>query len=163
MTGYDQSAKTDYGKERITLVPTGIIHAIAKVRMFAVDRKYKDINNWKNVEPVRYRDALCRHLLAYLEDPDGTDQESGLPILYHIATNAAFLIELENNGGKDGGVKYPMTCSRCPVKDLNAYWCSWHDRECRYYREENDEKGNTPVRLRDEVCRVDSEEHRILS
>lgn len=151
--GYDQSAKTDNGKEQLTLVPTKIIHAIAKVRMFGC-KKYKDPENWKRVESIRYRDAAYRHWLAYLENPRGVDPESGLPILWHVATNIAFLIEMEGD---------PMTCEKCPVRNVNAYWCSWHDRECRYYEEENNEKGNTPVRLRDEVCRVDSEEHRILS
>lgn len=151
--GYDQTAKTDEGKEDLTLVPTKIIHAIAKVRAFGC-KKYKDPDNWKRVESIRYRRALLRHIMAYVEDPRGVDAESGLPHLYHAATNIAFLLELEGD---------PMTCERCPVKNANAYWCSWHDRICNYYEEENDEKGNTPVRLGDEVCRVDSEEHRVLS
>lgn len=151
---YDQAYKTDFGKEQMSLVPTKIVHAIAKVRTWAVSRKYKDPDSWKKVETVRYRDAMLRHIYAYLEDPRGVDAESGLPHLYHAATNIAFLLELEGD---------PMTCERCPVKNANAYWCSWHDRICTYYEEENDEKGNTPVWLRDEVCRVDSEEHRVLS
>jgi hypothetical protein len=32
--------------------------------------------------------------LAYLDDPEGLD-ESGLPHLWHLATNIAFLIALE--------------------------------------------------------------------
>lgn len=36
-----------------------------------------------------------RHWLAYLDDPAGTDAESGLPHLWHLACNAAFLIEME--------------------------------------------------------------------
>lgn len=92
----DQTAKADAGKPRLTLVPRKIIWAIAAVREFAVQTKYKDPDNWKRVEPERYRDALFRHLLAYLDDPSGKDPESGLPILWHVATNAAFLIELES-------------------------------------------------------------------
>lgn len=42
-----------------------------------------------------YRDALFRHLLANLDDPAGVDTESRLPHLWHLACNAAFLIELE--------------------------------------------------------------------
>ena len=52
-------------------------------------------DNWKQVEPEWYRDALFRHLLAYLDDPEGVDAESGLPHLWHLACNAAFLIEME--------------------------------------------------------------------
>ena len=147
--GYDQSAKTDEGKEDLTLVPTKIIHAIAKVRAFG-SKKYRDPDNWKRVESIRYRRALLRHIMAYIEDPRGVDYESGLPHLYHAATNIAFLLELEGD---------PMTCERCPVKDKNCYWCSWHNRICNYYEEGND--GTATLRLERE--RVDSEERRILS
>ena len=92
----DQTIKADAGKLRLTLVPTGIIRAIARIRMYG-NQKYPEggPDNWKAVEPERYRDALFRHLLAYLDDPDGVDPESGLPHLWHLACNAAFLIELE--------------------------------------------------------------------
>ena len=98
----DQTAKADAGKLRLTLVPRGIIRAIAKVRMFAVNGKYKDPDNWKTVEVERFRDAAFRHFLAYLDNPQGLDEESGLPHIWHLATNIAFLIELENlDEGKD--------------------------------------------------------------
>ena len=92
---YDQSLKTDDGKLRLTLVPREIIKAIAEVRMYGI-RKYPDggADNWKRVEPQRYRDAAFRHFLAYLDDPEGLD-ESGLPHLWHCACNLAFLIALE--------------------------------------------------------------------
>lgn len=91
---YDQNAKTDLGKERPTLVPTGIIHAIAAVRAFGV-KKYKDPNNWLKVEKERYVDAAYRHWLAYVEKNDSIDYESGLPHLWHCACNLDFLITLE--------------------------------------------------------------------
>ena len=90
----DQSAKADAGKERITLVPTEVIRAIARVREYG-NNKYRDPENWRTVEPERYRDALLRHLLAYIDDQAGVDAESGLPHLWHAACNIAFLIELE--------------------------------------------------------------------
>jgi len=34
------------------------------------------------------------HIWAYLRDPDGVDEESGLPHLEHVACNVAFLLEL---------------------------------------------------------------------
>lgn len=92
-TSPNQEAKADAGKPRLTLVPRKIIWAIAAVREFGV-KKYIEPDNWKRVEPERYRDALFRHLLAYLDDPDGKDPESGLPILWHVATNVAFLVEM---------------------------------------------------------------------
>lgn len=90
----DQTAKADAGKPRLTLVPRRIITAIARVRMYG-NEKYHDPENWRQVEPERYRDALFRHLLAYLDDPHGVDAESGLPHLWHLACNAAFLCEME--------------------------------------------------------------------
>ena len=89
----NQDAKADYGKEQLTLVPHRIIHDIAAVRMFGV-KKYKDPENWKRVEIERYRDAAFRHWLAYLDDPNGVDAESGLPHLWHLACNIAFLCEM---------------------------------------------------------------------
>lgn len=94
VTEYNQSAKADKGKLRITLVPRQIIRDIAAVRGFGTE-KYKDPDNWKRVEKERYRDAVCRHLLAYLDDPKSVDEESGLPHLAHLATNVAFLCEME--------------------------------------------------------------------
>ena len=93
----DQTAKADAGKLQLTLVPRGIIRAIAHVRMFGT-AKYQDPNNWKKVEPQRYKDAAFRHFLAFLDNPFSKDEESGLPHLWHLACNIAFLIELCGNG-----------------------------------------------------------------
>ena len=92
----DQRAKADAGKPQLTLVPRKIIWAIAKVRMYG-NKKYGDPENWRQVEPQRYRDAMMRHMLQYLDDPDGVDEESGLPHLWHLATNCAFLCEMEQD------------------------------------------------------------------
>ena len=90
----NQEAKRDEGKLQLTLVPRQIIKEIARVRMYG-NRKYKDPENWKQVEPERYRDAAFRHFLAYLDDPDGLDEESGLPHLSHLCCNLAFLCEFD--------------------------------------------------------------------
>ena len=90
----DQQAKADAGKLRLTLVPRGIIRAIAHCREYGC-KKYKDPDNWKKVEKERYRDAAYRHFMAYLDDPKGADYESGLKHLWHLACNIAFLIEME--------------------------------------------------------------------
>lgn len=97
----DQSIKADAGKEKLTLVPRQIIKDIARVREFGSE-KYKDPESWKRVEIGRYRDAAFRHWLRYLDDPHGMDDESGLPHLWHVACNIAFLCELEDfdNVGK---------------------------------------------------------------
>ena len=92
----NQTAKADAGKPQLTLVPRRIIWAIARVREYGC-KKYPEggVDNWKQVEKERYRDAMMRHILQYLDDPDGVDEESGLPHLWHLATNCAFLCEME--------------------------------------------------------------------
>ena len=86
-------AKADKGKIRPTLVPTSLIWAVAHIREFGC-MKYKDPENWREVEPQRHKDALYRHLLAYLGG-EFCDKESGMPHLWHMACNIAFLIELD--------------------------------------------------------------------
>ena len=93
----DQKAKADACKLRLTLVPRQIIKDIAEVRMYGVE-KYPDggVDNWKQVEVERYRDAAFRHFLAYLDNPDGVDAESGIKHRKHLECNLAFLAELED-------------------------------------------------------------------
>lgn len=86
------AAKYDKGKLQITLMPTEIIRAITEVRMFGA-KKYKPAN-WINVSKRRYKDALLRHILEYIDNEDAVDSESGLPALWHAACNIAFLIDM---------------------------------------------------------------------
>lgn len=93
----NQTAKADAGKLQISLVPTQIIKDIAEVRMYG-NAKYPEggPDNWRQVEAIRYRDALLRHLLEYIKNPDSIDEESGLYHLQHAACNLAFLCELDH-------------------------------------------------------------------
>ena len=93
----NQEIKADKDKPRISLVPPGIVWAIARVREYGAN-KYGDKEAWRQVAPERYLDALYRHVLLCMEDPFGKDGESGLPHLWHIACNAAFLIALKWGG-----------------------------------------------------------------
>lgn len=95
-----QEAKADSGKPKLTLVPRKMLFDIAEVREYGT-KKYGDSENWKQVEPERYRDAAFRHFMAYLDDPQGVDEESGLPHLAHLACNIAFLCEMERKRGDD--------------------------------------------------------------
>lgn len=139
----DQSAKADAGKAMLTLVPRKIIWAIARIRMFGC-KKYSDPDNWKRVEIERYRDAMYRHWLAYLDNPHGVDHESGLPILWHCACNLAFLIELEDEAiGKIDAEKVEAKslygeCDGCKYEDLEDSPCTECGREFpdRYERSE---------------------------
>ena len=91
--------KADAGKAQLTLVPRAIIWAIAKVRMYGVNVKYPETgrDGWKTIGKQRIRDAMYRHMLRYLDDPHGVDEESGLPHLWHLACNIAFLCEMEKD------------------------------------------------------------------
>ena len=89
----DITIKADSGKPILSLVPTEIIYEIEKVRSFGVE-KYKDPNNWKNVEIERYHQALLRHTMAVWNNLYARDVESGLLHLSHIACNVAFMLEL---------------------------------------------------------------------
>lgn len=91
--------KADAGKAQLSLVPRRIIWDIAKVRMYGVNIKYPETgrDGWRNIDKERLQDAMFRHMLRYLDDPDGVDDESGLPHLWHVAVNVAFLCELEGN------------------------------------------------------------------
>lgn len=95
----NQAIKADNGKPQLTLVPRQILFDIAYIRMYG-NKKYPEggKDNWKQVEIERYRDAMMRHMMAYLDDPTGVDEESGYPHLWHLACNIAFLCEME--GGK---------------------------------------------------------------
>ena len=96
----DQTAKADAGKIRPTLVPTEAIEDIAIVRGYG-NRKYGSSDNWKTVEVERYRDALFRHLLAYIKDPKSKDEESGLYHYQHLICNAAFICALERKTNEE--------------------------------------------------------------
>lgn len=87
------TAKADVGKPRPSLVPVSLIRAVTAVREYGT-AKYGDPENWKTVEYERYVDAAYRHWLAYL-DGEPKDKESGLPHLWHMACNLAFLIEID--------------------------------------------------------------------
>lgn len=85
-----KGAKDDQGKLRLSEVPPEIIEAIAHVRDYG-HQKYGDAENWKAISPDRWHEALLRHVVAMWADPWHIDPESGLPSLWHVATNAAFL------------------------------------------------------------------------
>lgn len=105
--GQDQKVKADEGKPKLTLVPLQIIYDIASVREYG-NAKYPEggIDNWKQVEPQRYKDAAFRHFLAYIQDPTGVDEESGLPHRWHLECNLAFLAELEKEVKDDKQKKH---------------------------------------------------------
>jgi hypothetical protein len=89
----DYPGKKATGKPRLSLVPPEIIEAVGRVRTYGTE-KYGSPDNWLHVDPELFKDALMRHVCAYLRDPESIDEESGLPHLEHIACNVAFLLAL---------------------------------------------------------------------
>ena len=117
----NQKAKSDAGKPKLSLVPRRIIYDIARIREYG-NNKYPEggKDNWKNVEPERYRDAAFRHFLAYLDDPYGVDSESGLPHLWHLACNVAFLCELEDPKMEtEKTIRYPSRGLRAKIHPID--------------------------------------------
>lgn len=92
-----QEVKADLGKPRLFLVPPAIIEAVGRVRTYGITKYQGSPDNWKKVQPERYRDALMRHICEWMRDPHGVDAESGLPHLEHVACNIAFLLEIERD------------------------------------------------------------------
>ena len=85
-----KGAKYDDGKPRPSLVPVEAIEAIMQVREFG-KAKYADAEDWRKVPREKWLDALLRHVLHIWDNPLALDDESGLPALWHVITNAAFL------------------------------------------------------------------------
>lgn len=91
--GNNQEIKADAGKRRLSLVPTQIIIDVAEVREFGI-KKYGEKESWKQVELERYKDALYRHMLDFMNDSKSKAADSGIEHYKHMACNMAFICEL---------------------------------------------------------------------
>lgn len=85
-----KGAKYDEGKPRPSLVPVEGIEAIMQTRMYGL-QKYGAAEDWRKVPREKWLDALLRHVLHIWDNPLAIDDESSLPALWHVITNAAFL------------------------------------------------------------------------
>lgn len=90
-------AKNDDGKLPLSTVPPAAIRAIAEIRRYG-NQKYADPQNWRRVDPKKFHEAMLRHCLACWEDPGAVDPESGLPHLWHLMCNGAFLCAFLEGG-----------------------------------------------------------------
>lgn len=89
----DQTAKSDAGKPRLSLVPPQIMYQIAAVREYGTAKYGDDPENWKYVELDRLWDACLRHITAAWENYTARDPDSGLMHISHAACNLAFLLQ----------------------------------------------------------------------
>lgn len=111
-------AKQDRGKAKLSLVPRQIIWDVAAIREYGNNKyPYRGPDNWRLVEPERYRDAAYRHFLRYLDDPNGVDDESGLPHLWHLACNIAFLCEMEKENFQEKDKRKAVIESHWPERE----------------------------------------------
>jgi len=90
-----QEHKADAKKPLPSLLPWLALIPVIRILEFGA-KKYA-AHSWKNVAPERYVEALLRHAIEFGErqHTDGIlccDQESGLPVLAHLACNALFLL-----------------------------------------------------------------------
>lgn len=93
MDKYVDGLKHDDGKLRLDLIPAELLEAVGAVMTHGV-AKYGE-GSYKKVKPQRYRAALMRHICKWLKNPHGIDEDSGMPHLWHIACNVAYLLELD--------------------------------------------------------------------
>lgn len=104
--GQGEGKKFDEGKLQIgSLIPGILWRAVGSVLIYGA-KKYGP-NNWQNLANFeeRYSDALLRHLFAWLNG-EYNDEESGLPHMWHVITNALFLAWGEENLAKPLAVPY---------------------------------------------------------
>lgn len=114
-------AKEDKGKLQMSIVPPEIITAIAEVRRYGLT-KYADPENWQRLDPPMLHEALLRHCVALWTDWTARDPESGLPHLWHLATNAAFLCWFLSQAESKGSVEVKAQCDTDELKrGLSAF------------------------------------------
>lgn len=107
-----QAPKYDQGKPRLSLVPASLDYAVAQVREYGVN-KYGKRESWRGVSVERYFEALLRHvqdIRAY--GVESIDSESGLPHIYHVACNAAFIIDLSPELSPDAQAATSPPCGK---------------------------------------------------
>jgi mannose/cellobiose epimerase-like protein (N-acyl-D-glucosamine 2-epimerase family) len=81
--------KHDQGKLRWSLLPWWQLEEAVEVLEIGAANHGAD--NWRYVEPNRFKEALLRHVVAYIKG-EYVDKDSGKSHLAHIVTNALFLM-----------------------------------------------------------------------
>lgn len=106
------SKRKNTGKPRlraILQVPK-TVEAISEILLDS-EKKYGPVEErgWMDYDPKETIDSMMRHMVA-LESGEIVDPESGRPHTWHIATNAAILIEITSD------VSFPSSNSRSRKK-----------------------------------------------
>ncbi len=93
--------KFDGEKARLSLIDPSFINGIGGILTFGAKKYAAD--NWKALPPeeiYRYKDALFRHFMAYL-DGELVDPESGKLHLDHMSCNIMFLRYMDKQALKE--------------------------------------------------------------
>lgn len=82
--------KHDEEKLKWSLLPINLLNGVVRVLMYG-EKKYSS-DNWKRIGngKERYFSALMRHLTE-LQDGKELDDDSGLPVIDHVISNAIFM------------------------------------------------------------------------
>lgn len=87
------AVKDKEGKPQMRLILPHAAEALVRIREYGL-KKYPQADNWKSVPKEDWTDAMLRHLMKYIGGEE-TDEESGMPHLWHALCNLSYLIELE--------------------------------------------------------------------
>ena len=98
----NQEHKADGDKIMMELIPTTALVSLGNVLTYGA-KKYEP-NSWQRVERERYVGALLRHFVAYMNNPTGRDEESGLMHIEHVLCNAAFLNDMAQKAAMEWDV-----------------------------------------------------------
>ena len=93
----EQGQKFDSGKPKLGFLLRSFpnaLRATAGQNQYGAE-KYSPFG-WKNVDVSRYEDALARHFLCYLENPESVDEESGINHIAACIWNAMAIFELNH-------------------------------------------------------------------
>lgn len=137
------TGKETNNKLNLSLVPPELIRAVAHIREYGC-KKYSDPDNWKQVPAEMFNQAMQRHMMAAWTDWKSIDEESGMPHIWHIATNAAFLCAIhtwEGPGTEEKELWTPIDAEEKPGTEfvlVSFENCSTPD----IARYEKDEEGN---------------------
>lgn len=86
----NEFVKDDTEKLQWHLMPFNTLESVVKVLMHGAEKYSPD--NWKECDDTtRYKNALARHFMAYM-NREYFDTDSGLPHLSHLVCNALFLL-----------------------------------------------------------------------
>ena len=89
----EKGVKFDEGKNRLDLLPTEFLEGVGHTLSFGAN-KYDD-ENWRGgIKYHRVYGSLLRHLFSWRKG-EVLDPESGMPHLWHVGCNLAFLITFE--------------------------------------------------------------------